>query len=104
MAEYGIETYPEGMATGPGLEAKMAPTVPMSISQALAYMQDRQSDTFGEGSIIGDLMPVKGPISQAGNSPLLDSDGDYDYDKSPDVAVDEAEQLEDHSSTAVVGD
>ncbi|SRR6266581_2988569 len=101
MAEYGIQTVPDGMPVGPGQSDRIAESVPMSIAEAMAKINAMQADAMGVGSTLGQVMPVPGPISQEGNSPLLDSDGDYDYDKSPDVAVDESTQMDDNGSVAL---
>lgn len=66
MADYGIQTTPSGVEA---VNARMAPTVPMSITEAFGYMQDRQSDTYDQGSTIGQPMEVPDPVSVAGNEP-----------------------------------
>lgn len=101
MAEYGIQAVPDGTPQGPESGDRMAPTVPMSIAEAMAKMNAMQADAMSVGSTLGQIMSVPGPISQEGNSPLLDSDGDYDYDKSPDVAADESTQMDDNASVAL---
>lgn len=101
MAEYGIKTVPDGMPVGPEQSDRMAESVPMSIAEAMGKMRAMQADTSGIGSTLGQLMPVPGPVSQAGNAPLLDSDGDFDYDKGPEIPGAEPTQDQNHASTAV---
>jgi hypothetical protein len=67
MADYGIQTTPDGVGA---VNARMAPTVPMSVEQAMAYMQTRQSDTYDQGSTIGESMEVPDPVSMCGNEPM----------------------------------
>lgn len=67
MADYGIQTAPDGVEA---VNARMAPTVPMSVEQAFAYMQNRQGDTYDQGSTIGQPMEVPDPVSACGNEPM----------------------------------
>jgi hypothetical protein len=65
--EYGIQTTPDSVEA---VNARMAPTVPMSVEQAFAYMQNRQGDTYDQGSTIGQPMEVPDGVSCAGNEPM----------------------------------
>lgn len=56
MAEYGIETVPDGMPDDPGNSDKIAPTVADSIAAAMARGFELQGDTYGV--VIGDVMPL----------------------------------------------
>lgn len=76
--DYGIQTSPgDGTADGSNVD-KVAATVPMSIAEALSLMHSRQSQALGQGSVIGELMTVDGPVSVAGNSPCSPTGMDHD--------------------------
>lgn len=58
MAEYGIETVPDGMSDDVGNGDKVGHTVAEAIALALERGQNLQHDAYGMGSTIGDLMPI----------------------------------------------
>lgn len=58
MAQYGIETVPDGMPDDPGTGDKIAPTIQESIALGMQRLNELHGDTFGQGSTIGDLMPL----------------------------------------------
>ena len=58
MAEYGIETVPDGMSDDAGNGDKVGHTVAESIALAMARGNELVSDTYGAGSVVGDLMPI----------------------------------------------
>lgn len=58
MAQYGIDTVPDGMPDDPGNGDKMAPTMQAAIAQGLQRLNELHGDTLGQGSTIGDLMPI----------------------------------------------
>lgn len=61
MAADGIQTVPAGMPDDAGTADNMAPTLVEAIAEAMARFGELHSDTFGQGSTIGDLMPVVVP-------------------------------------------
>ncbi len=69
MADYGIVAVPDGVGKDAGNSDKMAPDVSMSIAQALAKMNELWSDMMGQGSVIGDLMPVPDSPNVASTQP-----------------------------------
>jgi hypothetical protein len=58
VAEYGIETVPDNMPDDPGNGDKMAPTMQESIALGMQRLNELHSDTYGQGSTVGDLMPL----------------------------------------------
>jgi hypothetical protein len=58
VAEYGIQTVPDGMPADPGNADKIAPTVTEAIAAGMQRLNELHSDTYGQGSTIGDVMPV----------------------------------------------
>jgi hypothetical protein len=99
--DYGVKTVPDSMDSGPAVSDRMTDSVPMSIAEAMQKAQAMQSDVLGLGSVIGVPMPVPGPVSQAANSPLMEPDQDFDYDKGVEIPADEPTQDADHPGVAV---
>lgn len=58
MSQYGIQTVPDGMPVDPGNGDKMAPTVQEAISLGMQRLNELHNDTYGQGSSIGDPMPM----------------------------------------------
>ena len=62
MAEFGIQSWAPGQAVDAGSESTISPTVDGSIAAAKARAAELESDTLHQGLVLGDRLPLGGPV------------------------------------------